>query len=129
MLTNCQRPALYVMAGVLQWLIDTAVMMGLSHAGRDVVLATVCGRLAGAATGFIVNARITFAAPGARATSAALPRFLLFWTGTTVLSACLLGWIDRHAGLQVTWLAKPLVDLGMAVLGYAVSRYWIYRVR
>ena len=30
--------------------------------------------------------------------------------------------IDHHAGLQMSWLLKPLVDLAAAVAGFLVSR-------
>ena len=122
-----QRPALYGLVGVLQWLVDSAVMVGLSHAGFAVALATLCGRISGAACGFWLNGRITFASPHAQPMRNALPRFLIFWLAATALSAAALGWIDSCAGLHLAWLSKPCVDAAMAVAGYLASRHWIYR--
>lgn len=127
---NCRhhhRIGLFVLAGVLQWLVDSAVMVLLSHGGMDVALATLCGRLAGAACGFAFNARITFAADDARPARQALPRFVLFWLAATATSAWLLSAIDAYGGLHLAWIFKPLVDALLAVIGYRVSRHWIYR--
>lgn len=117
----------YSAIGLLQWLLDSAVMIGLSHAGLAVLLATVAGRIAGACLGYWLNGRYTFAAADNTLHRRSLARFASFWLLSTLLSALVLAAIDHHAGLQMSWLLKPLVDLAAAVAGFLVSRHWIYQ--
>ena len=42
----------YLTIGILQWLVDWGVMVGLSHFGLPVEPANVAGRISGAALGF-----------------------------------------------------------------------------
>lgn len=113
--------------GALQWLLDSAAMVALSHAGVAVALATVCGRLLGASAGYWLNGRYTFASAQRGLSARALRRFVAFWLLSTALSATLLAGIDASAGLRQAWLAKPAVDGLMAGLGFLVARHWIYR--
>lgn len=119
----------YTGIGALQWLIDTAVMIASSQLGLQVGLATVAGRLSGAAIGYALNGRYTFAhgAGGNRLHSTRLRRFITFWLLATALSALLLAGIDRYLGLHASWLCKPLVDIGFAATGFIAARHWIYR--
>lgn len=114
----------YLGIGILQWLLDTAVMVGLSHAGLAVASATVCGRISGAALGYWLNGRYTF---GKVLDARSLRRFIGFWLLATLLSALLLGWIDQHYGLRNSWLCKPVVDGLFAGASFIAARCWIYR--
>lgn len=114
----------YLGIGVLQWLLDSAVMVGLSHAGLAVASATVCGRISGAALGYGLNGRYTF---GKTLDARSLRRFIGFWLLATLLSALLLGWIDHRFGLRSSWLCKPVVDGVFAGAGFIAARCWIYR--
>lgn len=119
----------YAGIGALQWLIDTAVMIGSSHLGLQVGLATVAGRLSGAVLGYTLNGRYTFArgAGDRRLHRTSLRRFITFWLLATALSALLLAGIDHYLGLHASWLCKPLVDIGFAAGGFIAARLWIYR--
>lgn len=118
----------YAGIGALQWLIDTALMIGLSALGLAVALATVCGRISGAMLGYWLNGRYTFAS-GVQPVlhGASLARFIGFWLLATGCSALLLAAIDHRFGLQASWLFKPAVDIGVAVAGFLAARHWIYR--
>lgn len=117
----------YLLVGAAQWLLDCALTLGLSHAGMAVEAANLCGRIAGAALGFWLNGRYTFAAPDLRPGPTQLRRFLLLWLATTALSTLAMSGADAAFGLRGAWLAKPLIEIALALLGFVVSRQWVYR--
>jgi len=118
----------YLVIGGLQWLLDWGVMVLLSHLGLRIGVANVIGRICGALLGFWLNGRITFAscdgdAPGRRQ----LLRFVVTWIALTLLSTVAIEAIDDILGRKWAWLAKPLVEVGLGVIGFFASRHWIYR--
>lgn len=117
----------YLSIGILQWLLDWAVVVALSHAGLAIEPANVLGRITGAALGFWLNGRFTFAGEDTTVGGPQLARFGLMWIGTTVLSTWSLALIDDAVGLQSAWLAKPAVELVLGIVGFALSRHWVYR--
>lgn len=117
----------YLAIGIVQWLVDWGVMVGLSHAGLLVEPANVAGRISGAALGFWLNGRITFAGDDTALGSRQLGRFLMMWVLTTLLSTWALGAIDDAVGLRWAWLAKPAVELVLGAMGFVLSRHWVYR--
>lgn len=117
----------YLAIGLVQWLLDWAVMVGLSHLGLPVEAANVAGRISGATLGFWANGRFTFAGADTAVGRRQLFRFLVMWLGTTAASTWALGTIDDVLGLEWAWLAKPLVELALGALGFFISRHWVYR--
>lgn len=117
----------YLAIGLLQYLVDWAVLVGLSHLGLAVEPANVAGRVSGALLGFWLNGRITFAGDDTGIGRRQLARFLMMWLLTTVLSTWAMGAIDDAAGLKWAWLAKPAVELALGGLGFVLSRHWVYR--
>ena len=117
----------YLTIGVVQWLFDWGVMVGLSHLGLPVRQANVAGRISGALLGFWLNGRITFAGEDTRVGGTQFLRFLALWLVTTLLSTVAIGEIDDYLGLKWAWLAKPAVEIVLGVIGFLVSRHWIYR--
>lgn len=117
----------YLAIGIVQWLLDWGVMVGLSHAGLPVEPANIAGRISGAVLGFWLNGRITFAGEDTTVGRRQLGRFLMMWVLTTLLSTWALGAIDDAVGLRWAWLAKPAVELGLGALGFVLSRHWVYR--
>lgn len=116
----------YLVIGGLQWLLDCALVIVLSHALLPVACANIAGRVAGAMFGFWANGRYTFAS-AQPLTGRPLRRFLLIWLALTGLGSGLLGWMQTHHGLQAAWLAKPVLEIAFAVIGFVLSRHWIYR--
>jgi putative flippase GtrA len=112
----------YLTIGALQWLVDWGVMVMLSHAGMLVAPANVAGRISGAMLGYWLNGRITFA--GA---DSALGRVQFARLAMTALSTLLIDRIDNHLGLQWAWLAKPAVEAALGLLGFMISRHWVYK--
>lgn len=117
----------YLAFGVVQWLVDWGVMVGLSHVGVPVEPANIAGRITGAALGFWLNGRITFAGDNTAVGQRQFGRFLLLWLLTTVVSTWAVGAIEEAVGLKWTWLAKPGIEVLLGGFGFLVSRHWIYR--
>lgn len=118
----------FVAAGIAQLLLDWAVMVALSALGVPLAGANLAGRVCGALLGFWLNGRWTFARDGqARLGWARLWRFVLVWLALTALSTWLMTSIAQALGLHQAWLAKPLVEVGLAVVAFFLWRHVVYR--
>lgn len=117
----------YLMIGGVQWLVDWGVMVLLSHLGLPVEAANICGRISGACLGFWLNGRITFAGSDTRIGRTQLRRFVTMWLCTTTASTLALGHIDDVFGLQWAWIAKPMIELSLGVIGFLLSKHWVYK--
>ncbi|MFP5374826.1 MAG: GtrA family protein [Gammaproteobacteria bacterium] len=117
----------YLTIGALQWLVDWGVMVLLSHAGMLVAPANVAGRISGAMLGYWLNGRITFAGADSALGRVQFARFAMMWLAMTALSTLLIDRIDNHLGLQWAWLAKPAVEAALGLLGFMISRHWVYK--
>ena len=117
----------YLLIGGVQWLLDWAVMVGLSHLGLAVEPANIAGRISGAMLGFWLNGKVTFAGEGTAVGRAQLRRFVLMWLCTTAASTFLMARIDTVFGLHWAWLAKPAVELSLGLIGFLLSRHWVYK--
>lgn len=118
----------YMLIGVLQFVIDWGLFVGLTALGVPASAANLASRTAGASVGFWLNGRITFAKGGEpRLGRRRLARFLAMWLVLTAASTLLVGWTAHQVGLRHAWLAKPLVEALMAVISFACARTWVYR--
>ena len=122
-----RQGASFVLVGLLQLLLDWVVFVALSGWGVSPASANVLGRVAGAVLGFWLNGRITFAGNDTRIGGTQLRRFITMWLCTTTASTLAIGHIDEVFGLQWAWIAKPMVELSLGVIGFLLSRHWIYR--
>ena len=114
--------------GGLLILIDWTVFVLLTRSGVDAVYANICGRVVGAMTGFLLNGIVTFSQEGnANLGWRRLLRFVLAWIGMTIVSTACVWFVNKQLGLGAAWIAKPAIDALLAVLGFLVSRHWIYR--
>ena len=78
--------------------------------------------------GFWLNGRYTFPRDdGRRHGWSHFARFLALWLLMTAASSGLLAWTTDTLGLQMAWLAKPLVEGGLAVLNFFLLRHVVYR--
>jgi putative flippase GtrA len=119
---------LFVLVGLAQLVVDTALYIGLTATGLPVTPANIAGRIGGVSLGFALNARYTFAVDGqSRLGRKSFLRFLVMWLALTALSTLILAWVAGSAGLHGSWLAKPAVEALMAALGFVVQRYWVFR--
>ena len=117
----------YLAIGGLQWLLDWGVTVWLSHAGLPIETANVTGRVAGALLGYWLNGKLTFAGEDTAMGRVQLQRFALMWLCTTVVSTWAMATIDDVLGLRWAWLAKPAIEIALGVVGFVLSRHWIYR--
>jgi len=117
----------YVLIGLLQLGLDWAVFVAATALGMPVASGNVVGRIAGALLGFWLNGRITFARDGARLGWRRFGRFLLVWSLMTLLSTWLVASVAHGLGLQWAWLAKPLVEGGLAAVTFFLWRHVVYR--
>lgn len=116
----------YTAIGLLQWLVEYGLMLALSEWVMPVAPANVIGRLCGAALGFWLNGKWTFAGDDTHVGRRAFMRFVLMWLALTVLNTWIVHAIDAHFGLRMAQLLKPLADIGSGLLGFVLSRHWVY---
>lgn len=119
----------YAIVGGIQMLLDWGCFVLLTWLGMAVVPANLTGRLAGAIVGFGLNGRYTFAQKGQPLPLGRrhMARFVIGWVVMAVLSTIAVALLAHLKWLWVAWLGKPFVDGGLAVLGFLLSKYWIFR--
>ena len=117
----------YLLIGIVQWLLDWGVMVGLSHLGLRIGYANIAGRVAGALLGFWANGKITFASADTRVGRRQLLRFIAMWVVLTLVSTWAIEHIDDVLGRKWAWLAKPLVQIALGMVGFLGSRHWVYK--
>lgn len=127
-MTLVRQGSSYIVIGLVQLLLDWLVFMGSTALGLPVAPANVVGRLAGMLLGFWLNGRYTFAAAGQQRLGwKRFARFLLLWMLLTAASTLLVTAADHALGLQYAWLAKPLVEGGLALVSFMLLRHVVYR--
>lgn len=118
----------YVAIGLVQLGVDSALFIAMTALGIDPLPANVLSRLAGALIGFTANGRFTFSSREREFRPArALPRFATTWVLLTAIGTVAVTTVEHHGSLGLAWLAKPFVDALLAVIGFLLSRHWIYR--
>jgi putative flippase GtrA len=123
-----RQGASYIVVGLLQLALDSAIFIALSAAGVPAVIANPGARASAAGMGFWLNGRFTFARDGqARLGGARLRRFVVAWLALTAVSTGAVAVAERLAGLHGAWLAKPLIEAVLALVSFVVLRHWVYR--
>ena len=119
----------YGLVGAVQLLLDWGTFVALTALGLAVVPANLIGRVGGAIVGYILNGAYTFAGTDGsrRLDRTRLFRFLAGWALMALVSTCLMSILEQWQGLKWAWFAKPAVDAGLAAVGFALSRYWIFK--
>lgn len=115
----------YATIGVAQMLLNWAVFMALTALAMPVEPANVLGRIAGANLGFWLNGYYTFNKQ--RLDGQHALRFALVWTLLTILSTLLISSVAAQVGLHAAWLAKPLVEAGVACVAFFLWKYVVFR--
>jgi len=114
--------------GLIQVLIDTGVLIGLTTLGATLVAANIAGRVAGACAGFLLNGTSTFSHQiDKRLQNKHLRRFLVSWTVLTAVSTLILYLANKHVTLELIWIAKPAIEICLAFVSFLVSKFWIYK--
>lgn len=119
---------LFGLVGVVQVVIDTAVLIGLTFAGFGLVPANISGRIAGASAGFFLNGTATFSHQTKRRLRGVhLTRFVIAWLALTLASTIVLYLLHKHVSIEVIWLVKPSVEVFLACISFFTSKFWIYK--
>lgn len=122
-----RQGGMFIAVGIAQVTLDSGVFIALTALGIPVAVANVFSRASGACLGFLLNGRYTFSEGGpARNTPHHLGRFVLAWSLLTSVSTLIVHSIAELKSLQGAWLAKPLVEGSMAVVGFFVWRHWVF---
>jgi putative flippase GtrA len=116
----------YAIVGLTQLAVEWGLFVAATALLVPVPVANVAARIAGASLGFWLNGRFTFARSGAVLDRRALLRFATSWAALTVVGTVAVTAIEAAAGLRATWVAKPVIDVLMAGVGFLASKYWIY---
>lgn len=118
----------YIAIGLLQLLLDWAVFVAATALGLPAAPGNLVGRVSGAMLGFWLNGRYTFSRHGQQRHGwKRFARFLVLWLAMTVISTVLVSYTAHQLGLQMAWLAKPLVEGGLAAVTFFLLRHLVYR--
>ncbi len=118
----------YIAIGLLQLLLDWGVFVAASALGVPVGPANLLGRVCGMLLGFWLNGRHTFAQQGTYQLGwLRFWRFLAVWVALTVASTVLMSTVAQHVGLGHAWLAKPIVEGGLAAVSFVLMRQFVFR--
>ncbi|MGE8227082.1 MAG: GtrA family protein [Stenotrophomonas sp.] len=118
----------YIAIGLLQLLLDWIVFVVATAAGIPVAPGNIIGRVSGALLGFWLNGRYTFAQNGIQSHGwRRLPCFLAVWLPMTIFSTWAVNWAAQSLGIQLAWLAKPIVEGCLAVVSFVLLRHVVFR--
>lgn len=118
----------YIAIGLLQLLLDWLVFVAATAVGLPAAPGNLLGRVSGALLGFWLNGRYTFARDGEqRHDRWRFARFFALWLLMTALSTWLVASVAQQLGLQLAWLAKPVVEGVLATLNFFLLRHVVYR--
>ena len=127
-MTLPRQLALYIVVGLAQLAVDSAVYVATTALGLPVAAGNLAGAAAGAGLGYWLNGRYTFAGDGGtHLHGRTLWRFLAAWSVLTLASTVAVTQVAALAGLQGSWLAKPFVEAVLAFVGFLVQRHWVFR--
>ena len=127
-MTLLRQGGSYIVVGLLQLLLDWCVFVAITALGMPVVPGNVIGRASGMLLGFWLNGRYTFSDAGQQRLGwRRFARFIALWAVVTALSTVLVAAADQALGLQYAWLAKPLVEGGLAGLSFLLMRRLVFR--
>ncbi len=118
----------YALVGLAQIAFDTAVFALLFALGVGAVPANVASRVAGIPLNFYLHGRFTFAS-GQRAPLGGrrFSRYVVLWTSLTLASTGLIHLAVLLLPSHWVYLAKPVIELALAGVSFAVARQWVYR--
>ncbi|GAB3509197.1 GtrA family protein [Pseudoxanthomonas daejeonensis] len=118
----------YLAFGILQLVLDWSLFVAFTTFGMAAAPANLASRTASAVLGFWLNGRYTFAdSQGSRLGWRRFVRFWALWIVMTVLSTVLVASVEAHLGLRWAWLAKPVVEVGLAAANFFLLRRLVYR--
>lgn len=119
---------LFGIVGVVQVIIDTGVLIGMTSLGMALILANIVGRVAGASVGFFLNGTATFSHQTQQQLHGThVARFITSWIVLTLVSTLLLYLLHKRLSLQFVWVAKPAIEIFLASISFFISKFWVYK--
>ncbi|MCL2872248.1 MAG: GtrA family protein [Betaproteobacteria bacterium] len=123
-----RQSALYLIFGLIQLVVDWLCFVVLTWLGLSPVPANLIGRVSGALLGFWLNGKHTFGVTTqGKLRPAHLARFIAMWCLTTAASTAIVTLAEGAEGLYFAWLVKPFGDALLAVCGFLLSKFWVYK--
>ncbi|MCL2297857.1 MAG: GtrA family protein [Proteobacteria bacterium] len=123
-----RQSVLYLIFGLIQLVVDWLCFVALTWFGMGTVSANLIGRVSGALLGFWLNGKHTFGiTTQGKLRPAHLARFIVMWGFTAAASTAAVTLADSVEGLYFAWLVKPFFDALLAVFGFLLSKFWVYR--
>lgn len=118
----------YLLVGLFLVAVDWLTFVLLTWAGVSIPVSNIIGRIVGALLGFVLNGHVTFRSKQTSSTSKfrSFVRFMTIWLLLTSVSTYLMNVVSLKLGVQLAWLAKPVVEGLLAIVGFMISRQWIY---
>lgn len=118
----------YLLVGLFLVAVDWLTFVLLTWAGVSIPVSNIIGRIVGALLGFVLNGHVTFRNKQTSSTSKfrSFVRFMTIWLLLTSVSTYLMNVVSLKLGVQLAWLAKPVVEGLLAIVGFMISRQWIY---
>jgi putative flippase GtrA len=128
---SLRQPPLFLLAGLLQYILDSIAFSLLIYFGVATSSANVLSRAMAAVIGFGFNRYVTFGQreETLRRLTASLLRFAVLWLVLTAASTVLILALSRSFGEEVgeRIVYKLAVEAVLAVISFLASRYWVYR--
>lgn len=118
----------FVVIGFIQVFVDTAVTIIITYFFSAILLANVAGRFSGALIGFSLNGTKNFkTVSDQKLTKRKAIRYLLAWSALTAISTIMLWCAVIFFGAKIALIFKPLIEAGLAMASFFISRAWVYR--
>jgi putative flippase GtrA len=126
-----RQPPLFLLAGLLQYILDSTAFSLLIYLGIPTTSANVLSRAAAAVFGFGFNRYVTFGQreETMRRLAGSLFRYIVLWLVLTSASTLLILALARSFGDEVgeRIVYKLSVEAVLAVISFLASRYWVHR--
>lgn len=119
------RVVLFLLVGGIQFMLDIALFVMLTHSGMASLYANLIARFSAALLGFLLNGKLTFRQ--SRLTGTQWWKYMLVWVFLTGLSTGAVVPVGRMAGLEMAWLMKALIEVLLAMLSFMLMRRWVFK--
>ena len=119
--------SVFLIVGGLQFCVDAGLFITLTWLGLVPSIANVASRLLAACLGFVLNGRLTFRdGADSRLGWSRFGRFAVCWAVLTVISTVSVVATTEFGGLGLSWIAKPLIEIVLALVSFFAMRKWVY---